>query len=263
MDPLSIAASTIAIVGAAATLFKRREKLKQLRGATEEVCASINEVCVFRVVLQEFSGYVDVDQERLDLPLGSLTELLQRGRGTLLRLDAIVHYRLLKIPKGPGEIRISHRNWLRNNTTITKFQQEVRDIKLNLALISGSVTFVCKLKIEKPVLRRSFSRINLQLEEVSSVLSGFHQQSVTQQSLIGHISELVSKRRSDPLLKDNVSLVSLHPLHRILPTALGADYRQGTLWVAVEREDNVESSLPNGGGPVQPGAAATATDEAS
>lgn len=42
MDPLSIAASVVAIAGAAATLVRGLEKLNQLRDATGELCALIN-----------------------------------------------------------------------------------------------------------------------------------------------------------------------------------------------------------------------------
>lgn len=120
MDPLSIAASVVTIAGAAATLVRGLEKLNQLRDATGELCALINEISDFRVVLQEFGNYVEESQERLELPLDYLAQLLQRGRDALLRLDTIVHYELLKLPTVPGEVRVFHRNWLRKNSTIKK-----------------------------------------------------------------------------------------------------------------------------------------------
>lgn len=138
MDPLSIVASTITIASVAAALVKSLEKLIRLRGASSELLSLMNDVTDLNAVLQEFGTCVKDDQKRLTLSLDYQADLLQRGKNTLLELDSIVHYELIK--PGPGEIRVSHKNWLRKCSSIKRLQEDIKDIKINLLLVSGSIT---------------------------------------------------------------------------------------------------------------------------
>ena len=57
-DPLSIAASIIAVVGAAESVTKVLSKIKNMRHAPDELLALINEVSDLRVILSNIHGYV-------------------------------------------------------------------------------------------------------------------------------------------------------------------------------------------------------------
>lgn len=51
MDPLSFAASLIAVIGTAAETYKGLEKLRALRRAPDELLVIINEVCAKQILL--------------------------------------------------------------------------------------------------------------------------------------------------------------------------------------------------------------------
>jgi hypothetical protein len=66
MDPLSVAASVIAVIGAANTAVKSIEKAISLRHAPSEIHALVNEVEDLRALLE------DIDSSDISPPKGSL-----------------------------------------------------------------------------------------------------------------------------------------------------------------------------------------------
>ena len=63
-DPLSIAASIIAVVGAAEGVGKTLTKIRNIRNAPNEILALINEVSDLRVILNDLEGFITQNTAR-------------------------------------------------------------------------------------------------------------------------------------------------------------------------------------------------------
>ena len=134
-DPLSITASIIAVVGAAEGVTKTLSKIKNMRHAPDELLALINEVSDLRIILSDIHSYIVENTERPQIPyerLQHVTIFVNRAKEKLLQLDELIQYRLTKPESVTDQIKISRREWARAKTTIERFQQNLRDIRLNI-----------------------------------------------------------------------------------------------------------------------------------
>ena len=134
-DPLSITASIIAVLGAAEGVNKTLSKIKSLRHAPNEVLALINEVSDLRLVLGEVERCVIRDASRPSSPieqLQTMSTLVERAKNTLLELDQLIQYRLLKATSRSAELKVSRREWAAAKPVIERFRQGLRDIRLNI-----------------------------------------------------------------------------------------------------------------------------------
>ena len=133
-DPLSVTASIIAVVGAAEGVTKTLARIRDIRNAPEELLALINEVSDLRIILGDIQSYVQNDTRPLTLQdaLQHLSILINRAKDKLLQLDELIQYRLTKPESVLDQIKISRREWTRAKTTVDKFRQSLRDIRLNI-----------------------------------------------------------------------------------------------------------------------------------
>ena len=134
-DPLSIAASIIAVIGAAESVGKTLTKIRNIRNTPSEVLALINEISDLRVILGDFEGYIaqnTASPQLLEKQLNHMSILLQRAKDRLLELDQLVEYRLLTPESRSDQIRVSRRKWARSQDTVKRFRRSLRDIRLNI-----------------------------------------------------------------------------------------------------------------------------------
>ena len=134
-DPLSITASIIAVVGAAEGVTKTISKISNLRNAPNQVLALINEVSDLRIILGDIHSYIIENTQRSQISqkrLQHTTIFVDRAREKLLQLDELIQYRLTKPESVPNQIKISRREWAGARATIERFQQDLRDIRLNI-----------------------------------------------------------------------------------------------------------------------------------
>ena len=134
-DPLSIAASIIAVIGAAERVRKTLTKIRNIRNAPSEVLALVNEVSDLRIILGDLEGYIRQNTARPQLPeeqLHHMSILLQRAKDRLLELDRLVEYRLLTPESRSDRIRVSRREWAQSKDTVKRFRQSLRDIRFNI-----------------------------------------------------------------------------------------------------------------------------------
>ena len=134
-DPLSITASIIAVVGAAEGVTRTLSKIKSLRKAPDELLALINEVSDLKIILRDVQSYIarntqrpQISQEELD----NISTLVNRAKDKLLELDKPIQYKLVKPESISDQIKVSRREWIKAKNTIEKFQQGLRDIRLNI-----------------------------------------------------------------------------------------------------------------------------------
>ena len=131
---LSLAASIIAVLGAAEGVAKALSKVRSIRKASDEVLALNNEVSNLQVILCDVQGYVrnipesHISQEHLQ----HLLTFVDQAKEKLLQLDRLIHYDVLKPQSLPNNIKISKIEWLKAARTIDEFRRSLRDTRLNI-----------------------------------------------------------------------------------------------------------------------------------
>ncbi|KEY68529.1 hypothetical protein S7711_08804 [Stachybotrys chartarum IBT 7711] len=133
MDPLSITASVIAIVGAGD---KCLTKLRTLHHAPSEILCLMNEIGDLNIVLtQIITLYQQARNTGTESSLAGLRSLFKRAENQVLELDAIVQNGLAKY----GALR-NGIGWVRYKNQVTELQQSMRSTRLNLTTALGTAT---------------------------------------------------------------------------------------------------------------------------
>ena len=135
-DPLSFAASIIAVLGAAEGVAKTLSRIQSIRNAPDELLALINEVSDLQIIFGDVQSYARSTQgpQMSRDHLQHLLAFVNRAKEKLLQLDELVHYKLLKPQSSPDHIKVSKREWLKQVKTIERFRQSLRDIRLNIVI---------------------------------------------------------------------------------------------------------------------------------
>ena len=134
-EALSLAASIIAVLGAAEGVAKGIVKIQSIRNAPDEILALNNEISDLKVLLYDIQHFVQTTPEsqisrNYIEPLMTSTE---RAKEKLLQLDALVQYKILKPQTLPNKPKISSREWLKATKVIDRSRQSLRDIRSNIA----------------------------------------------------------------------------------------------------------------------------------
>ncbi|KFA49192.1 hypothetical protein S40293_07198 [Stachybotrys chartarum IBT 40293] len=141
MDPLSITASVIAIVGAGD---KCITKLRTLHHAPSEILCLMNEIGDLNIVLTQI---ITLDQQArntgAESSLAGLRSLFKRAENQVLELDAIVQNGLAKY----GALR-NGIGWVRYKNQVTELQQSMRSTRLNLTTALGTATLQALVRVE-------------------------------------------------------------------------------------------------------------------
>ncbi|KFA71352.1 hypothetical protein S40288_08955 [Stachybotrys chartarum IBT 40288] len=141
MDPLSITASVIAIVGAGD---KCLTKLRTLHHAPSEILCLMNEIGDLNIVLTQI---ITLDQQArntgAESSLAGLRSLFKRAENQVLELDAIVQNGLAKY----GALR-NGIGWVRYKNQVTELQQSMRSTRLNLTTALGTATLQALMRVE-------------------------------------------------------------------------------------------------------------------
>ena len=144
MDPLSITASLIALIGAAESIAVGINKLASLRNAPASVLALNNELSDLRLVLREvepllqkhYQALADTQSSRFPAS-GNSTLLIsiQRAKVKLVELESIVQSLLM--------VRMGIRDklaWTYEQDKIIRAKDDLRTARLNIAAAPGIVT---------------------------------------------------------------------------------------------------------------------------
>ena len=133
-DPLSITASIIAVIGAAEGIGKTFAKIRNVRHAPSEVLALMNEVSDLKVILGDVERYFVRDTRRTlhSEQLQTMSTLVNSAKEYILKLDQLIHYRLLKADSTQTEFKVSRHEWAAAKHMIERFRQGLRDVRLNL-----------------------------------------------------------------------------------------------------------------------------------
>ena len=149
MDPLSITASVIAILGAAATIAEQLNLLRStLRHASSTLCSLSNEISDLRVVLGacetavgELYSNPDFSHRRLRIPFSDLNQILGRIKGSLAGLDTILSSCMPACSPDTSSrhnIRVAKLKWIREKSNAQRLQNHVRESKQDLLVLLES-----------------------------------------------------------------------------------------------------------------------------
>jgi hypothetical protein len=141
MDPLSVAASSIAISQAVTGGLNILQTLHQ---APAEIHSLMNDISDLRVVIQEIHKTLSHFADSNDASVNSfqgLRELFDRANSKLVELNQIVRLKLIPGNES-GERRpsLTRIRWLREKPRVRKIQKELTELKLSIGTLFGAAT---------------------------------------------------------------------------------------------------------------------------
>lgn len=138
MDPLSITASIITLLGTAEVASKSLKRITSLKGAPALVFALNNEVSELRLTLKEIE--VILSYKANSTPIKKYLDsgahpIIASARSKLLALEELIHMRLTR-PDGT----LDKVAWLRVEAKVSRLQKDLRHISQKLATVLGIMT---------------------------------------------------------------------------------------------------------------------------
>ncbi|KAL8939547.1 MAG: hypothetical protein Q9216_003307 [Gyalolechia sp. 2 TL-2023] len=175
MDPVSVAASVLTLLGAAATAGRALDRLSSLKHAPDHLIALVNEVSDLRVVLHNVRDAVQ-ERAKTSQDCGNLAYIVQRASLKMSELNRLIYGNLVKTG-GTGcnsiadedTVKASRRSFLRHSGKIKELKDGLKELKLSLLVAMGTLTF------------SDVSRLKLDICDVSLVASAQPLPSVAQQ----------------------------------------------------------------------------------
>ena len=143
MDPLSLTASIIAVIGTGGEVAKAIKKLASLKGAPNLVLALNNEISDLLLLVfaiqdvfqrQEASGVLSPD----NAPAATaITSTLKQANDKVLELK-VLHQRLAALMIGPAGFTVRHKaSMLREQENVKKMQEDFRTVRMKLSTALG------------------------------------------------------------------------------------------------------------------------------
>ena len=141
MDPLSITASILTIVGAGGALAKRLDRLLDLRHAPDILHALSNEVTELQNVVQTWDGLARQYQDTSGLPVpAELCETLEKARQNLLALEQLISYELTNTDSRSDLVKLDKSKWIRSDSKIYALQRQIRNDRSSLKNMYARLT---------------------------------------------------------------------------------------------------------------------------
>ncbi|KAI9696576.1 MAG: hypothetical protein M1836_005595 [Candelina mexicana] len=135
-----LTASIIAIAGAAGTAVKSLETFKSLHDRHDEVEGIINEISDLNAVLLEVGSVVrQVNTPFPESQITALGQILDRAKKKLLRLETLLHYRLLQSPNTSGQVKARKVPWLTEKLRLKTHQDGLASVRLSLAALLSTM----------------------------------------------------------------------------------------------------------------------------
>lgn len=139
MDPLSLTASIIAVVGAGSTIGKGLKKAAAARHMPDIVLALNNEISDLRFVIHDLNDLLwqhdqVAHENRGPLPgHASLSSALKHVKETLLALESLIAYELTTVDSTNGHIKMDWSSWLRAEPKVQKLKNDIHTDRIRLS----------------------------------------------------------------------------------------------------------------------------------
>lgn len=184
MDPLSLTASIVAIIGLTGNVGTVLEKLYRLRRAPEEVLALLNEISDFRAVLLNLNNIIECLQvedgnpqyaqwqEGLRRSSSQLNMYIEMAKTQLLELEKLVENRVMDPPRALGKKpSIPRLRWVRAAQDIKAFQYRLTEIKgkIHMTLSTLTTSQISQVKLQFLSVEAMISQVRDQQREMSAV----------------------------------------------------------------------------------------------
>ncbi|KAL9613335.1 MAG: hypothetical protein Q9167_002096 [Letrouitia subvulpina] len=200
MDPISLAASLLTVIGAAATTGRTLEKLSSARYAGDQLDALINEVADLRLVL---SNAYEAIRSRTETSkeCSNLAHIVRRADQKMKELKRLIYQNLVQNGKSEGILdkpKASRIGFIRHQRKIHSLKSDLREIKLSLLAIVGTLTLL------------DVSRLQLRICDVGLVASsdGLSIESAESQNTLPVVESLPSShRRADTQIEETFRLL--------------------------------------------------------
>jgi len=138
MDPLSVTAGIIAILGAGGVVGKRVKSLIALESAPDELLILNNEISDLQYVLNDVQDLLrrQSDDHGAPVPL-ALTKALQRSRETVLALEKLIAYDLTVIDSRSKVPRVDKSRLLRAVKGLETYKGRIQRNRLEVSAASA------------------------------------------------------------------------------------------------------------------------------
>ena len=143
MDPLSLTASIIAIIGVGGQVAKAVRKAASLQGAPDLVLALNNEMADLNLVVVAVQGIFQrlqttgVRSGELNAD-NSITSSLKQVKGKVIELAAL--QKRLNISISGSNVEFDKVAWLREQKKVKRMQEDLKSVRLKLAAALGVLT---------------------------------------------------------------------------------------------------------------------------
>ena len=156
MDPLSLTASIIAVLGAGSTISRVLRKIQQLKDAPELLLQLHNEITdlylLIRVVDQLYHGHEYFRNQDFDAQQEAICSVLTRAKRDVLELEKLIAYVLTRETDAGAEVdRVA---WLRSQWKITEMRNSLRRARYDLHALWMVTNERCKPPFQLHDLRR-------------------------------------------------------------------------------------------------------------
>ena len=149
MDPLSLTASIIAVLGVGGQAAKGIGKLASIKGTPELVLALNNEISDLQVVVLAIQDLFDkqttsgvpfpghrAEEKNIDT---SIINSLKQANSTVTNLEAF--YKRLKVsnPGSTGAFTFDKTLWIREQRRIKRIKEDIRNVRIKLTTALGAL----------------------------------------------------------------------------------------------------------------------------
>jgi hypothetical protein len=135
MDPLSITASILTILGAGGQVAKGIAKIRALKYAPDILLALNNEIADIQYLVQDVNDVARQHEEVHETKFrASVCRALEKVRETLLATEQLIAYELTTIDSVNGLVKLDWKRWLRlEGKKIRQLQERMRNNKVDLS----------------------------------------------------------------------------------------------------------------------------------
>lgn len=142
MDPLSVTASIITVLGAAQSIARAISKLNILIDTPDELFALLNEVSDIQMVFSSAKDLIETGKDGITpIHIESLTALSRRADSKLLEIESLIRCRFDPLHRldGAAEVKVPRWRWLKERGRVLRLQQDLRSLRSTFAAILTTV----------------------------------------------------------------------------------------------------------------------------
>ena len=139
MDPLSMTAGILAIIGAGSTVRKGLKKIISARRLPHILLQLNNEVTDLQYVVQDVDDLLrqqsqSTEEDRCPLlSQASLTSALEHARVTLLALESLIVNELTTVNSLDGRTKMNRITWLRTESKVKSLKDDIQTDRVRLS----------------------------------------------------------------------------------------------------------------------------------